>query len=303
LLPSFQAKGQREEGDDLARGFMEGARISWISLWTLLGIGVAELAAGAFTGSVVTTADGTDSMSDAAISFVVWLGLKFSQKKPDTRFNFGYHKIETLAALLAAIGMISIGIFIAFHSFESLLNPKPVGHAVVAMTVLAAAAGLSWYRAIQMQRIANKYNLLSLKTDAKNSIKDGSASLVGLASIIIASYLGFTQMDAIGGVIIAGYIFTVAYVALKSSSLVLVDASYDRNLADEAQSAIETEFHIQVLRVLARPAGPRFHCELSVKVDGKMTVHELNELSTKIQEHLRSEIRNIERVTVIPVAG
>jgi hypothetical protein len=36
-----------------------------------------------------------------------------------------------------------------------------------------------------MRNIANRHNLLSLKTDAKNSIKDGSASVVGFLSVLI----------------------------------------------------------------------------------------------------------------------
>ena len=76
-----------------------------------------------------------------------------------------------------------------------------------------------------MRRIANKYNLLSLKTDAKNSIKDGSKlSMLGFLSVLLATQFGFLQADAIGGMIIAGFIFSVAYVSLKQSSLILVDA-------------------------------------------------------------------------------
>ena len=62
-----------------------------------------------------------------------------------------------------------------------------------------------------MNSIANKYNLLSLKTDAKNSIKDGSASVIGFFSVFIASQFGILQMDAIGGMIIARHIFSIIY--------------------------------------------------------------------------------------------
>jgi hypothetical protein len=55
-----------------------------------------------------------------------------------------------------------------------------------------------------MRTIANKYNLLSLKTDARNSIKDGSASVIGFFSVLVASQFGILQADAIGGIIIAG---------------------------------------------------------------------------------------------------
>jgi divalent metal cation (Fe/Co/Zn/Cd) transporter len=82
------------------------------------------------------------------------------------------------------------------------------------MVVLAAASVISIYRAIQMRNIANRHNLLSLRTDAKNSIKYGSASVVSFLSVLIATQLGFSQMGTSGGIIIAGDIFSVAYVSL-----------------------------------------------------------------------------------------
>ena len=111
-----------------------------------------------------------------------------------------------------------------YHSYEGLVHPREIKQPILTMIVLAAAGAISLYRALQMRNIANKHNLLSLKTDAKNSIKDGSASVIGFLSVFIASHFGFLQADAIGGMLIAGYIFSVAYISVKESSLILVDA-------------------------------------------------------------------------------
>src|SRR3546814_19208763 len=92
-----------------------------------------------------------------------------------------------------------------------------------------------------MRRIANKYNLLSLKTDAKNSIKDGSASVLGFLSVLLATQFGFLQADAIGGLVIAGFIFSVAYVSLKQSSLILVDAWHNPFSTDYIKSLVEQD--------------------------------------------------------------
>src|SRR5712691_7051283 len=93
-----------------------------------------------------------------------------------------------------------------------------------------------------MRNIANRHNLLSLKTDAKNSIKDGSASVVGFLSVLIATQFGFSHMDAIGGMIIAGYIFSVAYVSVKQSSLILVDSWQSPKVTDYVRQIIEDKF-------------------------------------------------------------
>ena len=100
-------------------GIIAGKRIAKISVVTLLAIGVVEIVTGYLSGSVVATADGIDSVSDAMISFIVLLGLRIAHKPADKTFHFGYHKVESFAALMAAIGMIVIGIVIFYNSYQS----------------------------------------------------------------------------------------------------------------------------------------------------------------------------------------
>ena len=90
---------------------------------------------------------------------------------------------------MAAIGMVAIGIVIFYNPYQALLHPHEIRQPVLTMVVLAAAGAISLHRAFQMRNIANKYNLLSLKTDAKNSIKDGSASIIGFISVLVATQL------------------------------------------------------------------------------------------------------------------
>lgn len=68
----------------------------------------------------MATANGIDSMSNAMISFIVLVGLRFDRRPADREFQFGYHKVESFAAMVASIGMIAIGVFIAYHSHEGL---------------------------------------------------------------------------------------------------------------------------------------------------------------------------------------
>jgi divalent metal cation (Fe/Co/Zn/Cd) transporter len=100
-----------------------------------------------------------------------------------------------------------------------------------------------------MRKIANKYDILSLKTDAKNSIKDGSASVIGFFSVFVVSQFGFLQADAIGGIIIAGYIFSVSYVSLKWSSLILVDSWQNPKAIDIIKKSIDEKFGHESIKI------------------------------------------------------
>lgn len=289
--------------DLVNEGLIAGQKIAKISVVTLVGIGIAEIIMGQISGSVVATADGIDSLSDAMISFIVLVGLRMAHRPADRKFPFGYHKVESFAALIAAIGMIGIGVFIFYHSYESLLHPTQIRQPILTMIVLAGAGGVSLHRAFQMNSIANKYNLLSLKTDAKNSIKDGSASVIGFISIFIATQFGFLQMDAIGGMIIACYIFSVSYISLKQSSLILVDSWQNPKLTEMVKKIVEEKFNeenIRVKSVLLRPTGAIVQAEVHLEIDGNKKLADVELLLVRIEMAIRSQIPVIARISSIP---
>jgi cation diffusion facilitator family transporter len=284
-------------------GILEGQKIAKVSVVTLISIGIVELLIGHVSGSVVATADGIDSLSDAMISFIVLLGLQIAHKPADKTFHFGYHKVESFAALMAAIGMVIIGSVILYHSYQVLTHPREIQQPILTMIVLAAAGAVSLHRAFQMRKIANKYDILSLKTDAKNSIKDGSASVIGFFSVLVASQFGFLQADAIGGIIIAGYIFSVSYVSLKRSSLILVDSWQNPEATDIVRKSIEARFGselIKVRSVLLRPTGIVAQAEVHIEVEGSKPLTDVELLSLEIEMEIRSKIPTIQRVSVVP---
>jgi divalent metal cation (Fe/Co/Zn/Cd) transporter len=72
-------------------------------------VGFSEVLMGLFTVSVALIADGIQSFADAGVSLIVWIGLRISRRKPDGKFRFGYHRVETFSSLLAALFMATLG--------------------------------------------------------------------------------------------------------------------------------------------------------------------------------------------------
>lgn len=283
---------------DKSKVFEEGRRAAWVSVWTLLGIGAAEILVSTTTGSLTLFADGLDSMADALVSFIVWFGIRMLHRPRSNLFQFGYAKIESFAAFVAAVVIVILGVFIVYHAYERLIHPQQVINPEITMITLIAAGGISLHRAFKVRAIAKKYNLVSLNLDAKNSIKDGTASFVGFGSVL-AGYFGIPYMDAIGGIIIAGYIFFMAYVALKESTLVLVDAVKNPKLQEEISLHIEKTFNVNVDDVLIRPLGHAMSAQVHVAIDHTMTFDNVHELLTKIRKSVTDEFE-MEETVIIP---
>ena len=282
---------------DKSKVFEEGRRAAWVSIWTLLGIGVAETVISTTTGSLTLFADGLDSMADALVSFIVWFGIKMLHKPKSTLFHFGYAKIESFAAFVAAVVIVILGIFIVYHAYERILHPTVITNPEITMITLIAAGSISLHRAFKVRAIAKKYNLVSLNLDAKNSIKDGTASFVGFGSVL-AGYFGIPYMDAIGGMIIAGYIFFMAYTAIRESTLILVDAVKNPKLQEEISSHVEKNFNVNVDEVRIRPLGSAFSAHVHVALDRGMTLDNVHVLLTKIRESVMKEFETEETIVI-----
>ena len=63
--------GSKYSYNRINEGIVIGQKIAKISVITLVSLGIIELLIGHVSGSLVVVADGTDSLSDAMISFIV----------------------------------------------------------------------------------------------------------------------------------------------------------------------------------------------------------------------------------------
>jgi cation diffusion facilitator family transporter len=279
------------------QAFEEGRHAAWLSIWTLLAIGIAEISISLINNSLVLFADGLDSLADSLIAFIVWFGITMLHRPKNKLFQFGYAKTESFASFVAAIAIVILGAFIVYNAYQRILHPIEANNSVVTMITLAAAGCISLHRAFRVRDIAKKHNLLSLKLDAKNSIKDGSASFVALASVL-AGFFGVPYMDSIGSVIIAAYIFFMAYTALRESALVLVDAVKNPEMEGQIIKFVQERFGVKVERVLLRPLGSAFSAQIHVALNPTITIKEAHEILSKINAAIEERFETEETVVI-----
>jgi len=99
------------------------------------------------------------------------------QKPNSTLFHFGYARMKSFAAFVTAMIIVVFGPFIVYHVYESMLHRIAVTNSEIVMVTSAAAGRISLHRTFRVRSVAKKH-----KPDAKNSIKDGTASFVRLGA-------------------------------------------------------------------------------------------------------------------------
>jgi cation diffusion facilitator family transporter len=276
-------------------------KLAGITAFILIFLGIIQIIYGEFfSKSIALTANGIDCIGDGFVSAVVWIGLMFFNRPADKRFHYGYYKMENLASGIAAVVMIGLAIYIAFRSYNQLIDPHPIETpligAILAFIAAIIALGLGFYKF----RKSRKTKMGSVKLEAFNTIKDGTASGLTVIALILSSQ-GIFIADGVVGFIIAFIILTIGFAAIKESSYILIDAC-DGECVDMSLSVklIAQDFkevkNAHIVRL--RKSGPIYQGELEIEVSEDMTIKQFNLLKDNIGKKITEVFPEVERVTI-----
>jgi len=262
-------------------------------------VGIVEVFVGIFSLSLALVADGVQSFADAVVSLIVWIGLRLSKKAPDGKFHFGYYRVETFSSVIAAFFMTVLGGLILYESYQKLLNPIEIVNAEITLAVAILASVIALSLLIFKTRGAKKYSSLALKADAFNSIKDVLTSVIASLGIVFNKYFHIAQTDSVAGIVIALFVFTVAYSVIKEASLVLMDACGCTEILSDIENIAKNVEHVrEVHNIRMRKLGPYLIGDMHVVVDGDMSVREADQIATQIEEQVKQEFDEVTEIKV-----
>jgi cation diffusion facilitator family transporter len=143
------------------------------------------------------------------------------------------------------------------------------------------------------------YSSLALKADAFNSVKDVLTSLTAFIGIAVSKFLKIPGTDSVAGVIIALFVFTVAYSITKEASLVLMDACQCGDILTDIENIAKGVKHVkQVHNIRMRKLGPYLMGDMHIVVDPDMTVKEADRIATEIEERVKHEFDEVTEIKV-----
>ena len=278
---------------------VQGGKVARTSFAIQLMVGITEVFMGIFTLSVALIADGIQSFADAVVSLIVWIGLRISRRAPDGKFHFGYYRVETFSSIIAAFFMATLGGIVLYESYLELLNPTAIANAELAMIVALLATAVSLILLIHKTRAAKRYASLALKTDASNSIKDVLTSITAFIGIALSRYFNIVQADAIAGIVISFFVFTMVYAIIKEASLVLMDACQCPEILTDIENIARSIKQVkQVHSLRMRKLGPYLIGDIHVVVDADLTVRDSGKIAYEIEERLKKEFDTVIEIKV-----
>ena len=193
-------------------------------LWIVLGLTatfmVAEVVGGILSNSLALLADSGHMLADVGALALSLVAMRLMRRPPSPERTFGYVRMEILAALANGATLLVISGWIVWEAWERLAAPPEVdgplmmGVAGVGLIVNVVGAGMLRTHAHGNLNIRGAY--LHVLGDLL-----GSIGAIGAGALILLT--GWTPIDAIISIVIAGLILLGAWRLVKEATRVLLE--------------------------------------------------------------------------------
>ncbi len=193
-------------------------------LWIVLGLTaafmVAEVVGGVLSNSLALLADSGHMLADVGALALSLIAMRLALHPPSAERTFGYVRMEILAALVNGATLLFISGWIAWEAWGRLSAPQEVDGplmiavAGVGLIVNVVGAGLLHTHAHENLNVRGAY--LHVLGDLL-----GSIGAIGAGALILLT--GWTPIDAIVSIVIAGLILLGAWHLVKEATGVLLE--------------------------------------------------------------------------------
>ncbi len=208
-------------GPAVSAGGMHKRRLVMVLVITTCVL-VLELVGSAVTGSLALLADAGHLATDVAGILLAVLAVTFASRPATPERTFGYYRLEILAAVVNAVLLFGVALFILWEAWRRWVEPPAVaGGAMLIFAVVGLAANIA--------------GLLLLRTGSQESLNVRGAylevlgDLLGSVAVIVAAVVvaatAWDRADVVASVLVAVLILPRTWLLLRDAVDVLLEAT------------------------------------------------------------------------------
>jgi cation diffusion facilitator family transporter len=280
------------------------------SLWAVnLGLGVnivlaaVKTAFGVYSHSPALLAEGINSTSDVAYYIVASIFMRLANKPADNEHPYGHRQLESIASLVVGAFVVSTAVAVFWDAVDKIWdlldgNLSTLGSHPYALWVALGTVVIKIGMFIYVRRLGRETHnpvVDALAYDHRNDIFSASAASAG----IFLGQRGLPWVDPLAGALVALLILRTGIYILRESSVELMDAVPSQDLAEQISKLLKTLPGVEQLEELqAHRFGPHIVVNLTIGIDGRLTVRAGDAIATKVEALLYHSVPNLRRVHV-----
>ena len=277
-----------------------GARVALFGMLVNLIFAATKILGGLFGHAYVLIADGIESALDVAGSFVIWGGLKFAARPPDETHPYGHGKAEPIAAVIVAVGVLAAAAGLAIQSVREILTPHH-GPAPFTLGILIVVIVVKEILFRYVNRIGRHVESTAVQTDAWHHRSDAltsAAAFIGISVALIGGS-GWQSADDWAALFACAVIATNGIRLLRPAFYEIMDTAPRGEIVDLIRkAAASVSGVVEVEKSYVRKMGLSFYVDLHIGVNGNISVHEGHAIAHQVKRAIQQSDARVADVLV-----
>lgn len=263
-------------------------KMSFITIAIYCAIASLKLAIGFYFNSSAFQADGFNNFTDVIASVAIFIGLHIAHLPADDEHRYGHWKAEGIASLVASFIMFYIGIQVLLSAFSRMVTPNRelLDFSLVIAGFFSSVIFFALYRI--NKKTAQQYSSIGLKATAQNNLTDAITSFLSTITIILINSLKWFWLDGLIATIISMVILKTGLDIFKETVFQLSDGFDEKTLNRYKTIILAHPEIISIRQLKARHYGPNVYVDVTVLMDGNLTVHESHIITEDIERELQN---------------
>lgn len=237
---------------------------------------VVEVAGGLLSGSLALLADAGHMLTDAAALALAYGAFRFGKRAADDKRTFGYLRFEVIAALINAITLFAIVLWIVIEAIDRFRHPG----AVLAGPMFGVATiGLLVNVLVFWILSRGDSEHVNIKGAVLHVLGDLLGSVAAIAAAVIIYFTGWTPIDPILSVFVSLLILYSAWSLLRHSLHILLEGAPEHATPDAIESHLRQTVpelanvrHVHVWSITSGRALATLHVEPRPEADPRHLV-------------------------------
>ncbi|MFC7442205.1 cation diffusion facilitator family transporter [Laceyella putida] len=277
---------------------------AWIGLVSNIVLTIMKIGVGFAFRSPSLVADGAHNAADVIASGATLGSMRVSKQPADEDHPYGHGKAEVIASGIVAVILFIIGLYMIYHSIESLFEPAVKAHW---LSFVAALFSLIWKQflyvyTIRVGRETKSKGLIATAYDHLTDVYASLAAVIGIGAAIAGQsyHLPYTQYgDPVASIIVSLLILKISLHMGRESIDILMERNLPGEKINEYARIILSIPHVKRIdRIRAREHGHYTIVDVRVGLPGELTIQEGHDTARKIKQALMEVDGEIQEVLI-----
>jgi cation diffusion facilitator family transporter len=274
-----------------------------LGLGTNIALSALKTYFGVVGHSPALLAEGINSTSDVAYYVVASIFVRMANKPADDEHPYGHQQMESIAALVVGSFIVTTAVAVFWDAVDKMWDlltgvTTSQGASTIALWVALLTVAIKIFLTFYVRKLGKETHnpvVEAMAYDHRNDLFSAMAASLG----IFLGQRGLPWIDPLAGAIVAILILRTGIYILRESSVELMDAVPSRELAEQISTLLQAVPGVKQLHELqAHRFGPHSVVNMTIGVEGALSVMEGDEIANEVENLICKEIPNISRVHV-----